>query len=710
MVVTKKEITAKKPSMPYNTKSFLTLEPVSYHNVPTETFRSDQTLLMSLPPSNRLITRFRLLTSLMKNPRFWVILLADILLLILAHYLGYLIRFENGPRGVEFTRFSSLLPLLLLIKIPVFNFFGLYRGMWRYTGMHDMFNILKATILSSTILITFLLYTNRFEGYSRSIFFLDALFTFLFIYGNRIAIRFFYQKTPGPRKFFSDGHAHTPKRLLLVGAGDAAEKVIREIQDNKVLPYIPAGLVDDDPAKIGMRVHGIPIVGTIDDLKEHAKRVNAEEILISIASATGREMQRFVRICQESKMPFKVLPGLGELIDGKVSLKAMRDISYADLLGRAEVRLEQDKIDSYINDRIVLVTGAGGTIGSELCRQLLRFSPKQIILFDAGEENLYSIQMELRYEHNYINVAVILGKVQDQGLLEKVFQQYKPAVVFHAAAYKHVPLIENNPWQAIQNNVFAAQLLIETSIVHKVQRFVLVSTDKAVRPTNVMGASKRLTELLMLAYSNGQWDGSFSPVRSHMTENADTLSAPVETGTSHNTIFMAVRFGNVLGSSGSVIPLFKKQIQLGGPVTVTHPEITRYFMSIEEAAQLILQAGAMGQGKELFILKMGEPIKIARMARDLIKLAGREPDTEIEIKFTGLREGEKLYEELITEGEDIVETNHEKIMVLRGENKTCSELYPGLEQLQQKTKNHDSRGIKAVLQELIPEYTPDYTV
>ena len=672
--------------------------------------RYDHIQLMFSSLSNRLTTSVRLFTSLVKNPRFWFILSADILSLIFAHYLSYLVRFEDVSQASEFNFFLPALPLLLSIKLPIFYFFGLYRGMWRYTGMHDMFNILKATILSSIVLITFLLYTNRFMGYSRSVFFLDALFTFLLIYGNRISIRFFYQKTPGPRKLFSEGHKQRTKRLLLIGAGDAAEMVIREIQSNKGLPYIPVGLVDDDPAKIGMRVHGVPVVGTIDDLKEHAKRINGEELLIAISSAKGREMQRFVRICQESKMPYKVLPGLGELIDGKVSLKSMRDISYADLLGRAEVRLEQDKIDSYISGKVVLVTGAGGTIGSELCRQLLRFSPKKIILFDAGEENLYTIQMELLHEHEFSNFVVILGKVQDQGLLEHVFQQHQPSVVFHAAAYKHVPLVEKNPWQAIQNNVFAAQLLIETSIVHNVQRFVLVSTDKAVRPTNVMGASKRLTELLMLAYSKDQWDGSFSPARARLKKGSPPLSSSAGETASHNTIFMAVRFGNVLGSSGSVIPLFKKQIQSGGPVTVTHPEITRYFMSIEEASQLILQAGAMGRGKELFILKMGEPIKIAQMARDLIKLAGREPDTEIEIKYTGLREGEKLYEELITEGENIVETNHEKIMVLRGNGMTCGDLYQGLERLQQKTKALDSRGIKEVLQELIPEYTPDYTV
>jgi FlaA1/EpsC-like NDP-sugar epimerase len=657
--------------------------------------------------STKLGSQFKLVATLTKNPRFWIILSSDILLLLLAHYMAYLIRFENGPHGNQLSQFLSLLPLLLAIKIPVFYFSGLYRGMWRYTGMHDMFSILRATLLSSIILITFLLFSNRFEGFSRSVFVLDTLFTFLFISGNRISIRFFYQKSPGSRKLISEEHNHRKKRLLLIGAGDSAEKVIRELQDNRSLPYIPVGLVDDNTAKIGMKVHGIPVVGTIDDLAEHAKRIRAQELLISIAAASGSEMKRFVHLCQESQLPFKVLPGLGELIDGKISMKSMRDISYRDLLGREEARLDQKQIGGYLNGRTILVTGGGGSIGSELCRQILRFSPQQIVIIDAGEENLYAIQMEMLHEYNYHNIVPVLGKVQDQGLLELVFKQYQPAVVFHAAAYKHVPLVENNPWQAIHNNVFAAQLLIETSIVHGVERFVLVSTDKAVRPTNVMGASKRLTELLMLAYSKDQWDGNFSPTRTCLNNNSGSAAIKEGKKITHNTIFMAVRFGNVLGSSGSVIPLFKRQIEKGGPLTVTHPEITRYFMSIEEAAQLILQAGAMGEGQEIFILKMGEPIKIAQMARDLIKLAGREPDTEIEIKFTGLREGEKLYEELITEGEGIVETGHEKIMVLRGETPTCKKMEKNLALLIENADHLDGRGIKAMLQKLIPEYTPD---
>jgi FlaA1/EpsC-like NDP-sugar epimerase len=652
----------------------------------------------------RINTHLRLIKSLAGNRNFWLVVLADICLVVLAHYLSYSIRFEDQLHQ-RLNQFFINLPLLIGVKITVFYIFGLYRGMWRYTSLLDLLHIIEATVTASVIIIVLILYTKGFTGFSRSVFILDTLLTFLFISGHRIAIRYYYQNAPGTRRLSKLEVNHEKKRLLLIGAGDAAEKVIREVHDNNALPYKVVGIVDDDPHKTGLKIHGIPVVGLTEDLLDHVKRFTPEELLISIASATAQQMKRLVSLCQDSKIPFKVLPGLGELIGGKVSIKTIRDISYRDLLGREEVRLEQDKIGRYLTGRTVLITGAGGSIGSELCRQVTRFRPERIILFDAGEENLYAIQMELRHEYNMTSHVAILGKVQDQRLLNSVFKQYQPAVVFHAAAYKHVPLVENNPWEAVYNNVIASMLLIETSIAHGVERFVLVSTDKAVRPTNVMGASKRLTELLMLAYGKKRWDGSFCSALSQIREAFSqicTLDAPK----AHNTIFMAVRFGNVLGSSGSVIPLFKRQIEMGGPVTVTHPEITRFFMSIEEAAQLILQAGAMGEGEEIFILKMGEPIQIAKMARDLIKLAGREPDTEIEIKFTGLREGEKLYEELITEGEGIVETGHEKIMVLRGDGKSCEELGKGLEQLVQKARELDGQAIKNVLRDLIPEYTP----
>lgn len=640
-----------------------------------------------------------LLAQQVTHFNFWLLLLTDSFLLVLAFNLAEFIRFADDTSGAggvaAYSFFSSLLTLTVCIKIVIFYVFGLYRGMWRYTSYSDLLNILRGTFVSSLAVVSFLLYLNRFQGISRSVFIIDCLLTFLFISGNRVAIRFFYRKIDGRRSLLPQNTSCVKKRLLLIGAGASAEKVLRELNDNPRLPYEPVGLLDDNSMKVGMKIHGVPVVGMISDIREHVHRMEAQEILISIASATGSEMRRIVAHCQETKIPFKILPGIGELIDGTISVKSIRDISYADLLGRKEVRLEQDKIGGCLKDKVVLITGAGGTIGSELCRQILAFSPKLLILFDAAEENLYSIQMELLHEYNCHNIVPILGKIQDQKLLNIVFQQYSPSVVFHAAAYKHVPLIENNPWQAVENNVLAAQFLIETSIRYSVERFVLVSTDKAVRPANVMGASKRLTELLMLAYTTLP-PRTFSPPDDNDSE------------AEHYTVFMAVRFGNVLGSSGSVIPLFKRQIELGGPVTVTHPEITRYFMSIEEAAQLILQAGAMGEGGEIFILKMGEPIKIAEMARGLIKLAGRTPDTEIEIKYTGLREGEKLYEELITEGEGIVETDHEKIMVLRGDGGDCCNLFSGIEQLRKKAEEHDSAGIKDVFKEIIPEYTPDY--
>jgi FlaA1/EpsC-like NDP-sugar epimerase len=662
---------------------------------------------------NKMSVQYRLFRNLVKNPKFWIILIVDIVLIILAHYLAYAVRFESYFQGQTLRQFTSLLPLLLIVKIPSFYIFGLYRGMWRYTSFNDIVNIFIVSFFSSTVIISLLLLGNRFAGFSRSVFILDCFFTCGLITAHRVWIRYFYQKiNHGPSSFAPAEAQAVKKRLLLIGAGDAAEKVLREIQDNIALPYHAMGLVDDDPKKVGLKLHGVPVIGLIDDLQEHVRRTRAQEILIATVVIDKAQMQRFVALCQKTQIPFKVLPNMGELINGKVSIKTIRDISYKDLLGREEVRLEQDKIGGYLSGKTVLITGAGGSIGSELCRQILKFTPGLIILFDSSEENLYNVQMELRHGYDNIKTVTVLGKVQDLRLLDHIFLQHHPSVVFHTAAYKHVPLVERNPWQAVYNNIFGTQLLIEASIVHRVERFVLVSTDKAVRPTNVMGASKRVTELLMLAYSAPCWDGHFSPAWINMREHYDsagTRTSPLPTR--HSTRFMGVRFGNVLGSSGSVIPLFKRQIEKGGPVTVTHPEVTRYFMSAEEAAQLILQTGSMGEGGEIFILKMGEPIKIAQMARELIKMVGREPNSEIEVQYIGLRAGEKLYEELITEGEGIVDTHHEKIMVLRGERITpCSILSNQLEALARHARELDSKSIKDTLQKIVPEYIPDYTV
>src|SRR5208283_4653021 len=400
------------------------------------------------------------------------------------------------------------------------------------------------------------------------------------------------------------------------------------------LNYRVIGFIDDDPVKQKSLIHRIPVLGDIEKLPDIIKKVDVQEILIANPSASVEQIRRVVEICRSGNIPYKTLPGIGEIIDGRVSVKALRDISYEDLLGRSPVRLDVKNIYNYLDGKTVLITGCGGSIGSELCRQIIKYQPRKLILLDASESNLFSIQMEMQNENYCRNCEAILGQVQDETLMNDIFEKYKPEVVFHAAAYKHVPMLEKNPWQAVTNNIIGSRVVMETAIRHHADRFVLVSTDKAVRPTNVMGASKRVAELIMQCEQK------------------------------KGTKLMAVRFGNVVGSSGSVIPLFRRQIEHGGPVTVTHPEINRFFMTIPEASQMILQAGTMGNGGEIFILRMGTPVKIADMARDLIRLSGKEPDVDIKIVFTGLRDGEKLYEELITIGEDILPTIHKKVMVL----------------------------------------------
>ncbi len=609
---------------------------------------------------------------------FWVVLFLDVLLLVGAHLFSYAIRFEGQFLQTYWSNILTVLPFLLGLKITIFSFFGLYRGMWRYTSLIDLLNILKACAVATFLALGSLLLINRFEGYSRSVFAIDALLTFLFISGLRVGLRLYYSYI---NKNIVDIYTGSllnrgRKKLLVIGAGDAAEKIVREIHDNRTLPYNVSGFLDDHPTKIGKMIHGIPVHGAIGDLHTVVQKTEPDEILIAIPSAKRDQMSRIVDLCRTSGLPFKTLPSIGEMINQGVSIKTIRDVSYKDLLGRPPVKLKLEQIEEVLSEKTILVTGAGGSIGSELCRQILRFKPGKMILFDASEQNLYQIEMEILHEYGFTDYITVLGKVQDRDLLSHVFSHYKPNIVFHAAAYKHVPMVERNPWEAVFNNIFATRRLMQASMQYKVDRFILVSTDKAVRPTNVMGASKRFAEMIMQAHCGGK------------------------------TRFMAVRFGNVLGSSGSVIPLFRRQIELGGPVTVTDPEMTRYFMSIEEAAQLILQAASMGRGSEIFILEMGSPVRISQMARDLIRLCGKEPDTEITIKYIGLRPGEKLYEELITEGEGIVSTEHEKIMVLKGNGYDLERFTDPLNKLKFLSKSHDAKGIKAVLHEVVPDYTP----
>ncbi|MBN1365191.1 MAG: polysaccharide biosynthesis protein [Syntrophaceae bacterium] len=623
--------------------------------------------------------------SQFKNPNFYLMVLTDALIFTASLYLSYFFRFDFAFDSIKFNQISSLLIWIIPLKVFVFFTVGLYRGMWRYTSVRDFWLLAQGCFLASVLIMVVILTINRFVGYSRSIFIADGMITFVLTGAIRITIRSFFAILGNQMTNITPSLTTNLTRVLIIGAGDAGEKILRETIDNYKLNYEVVGFIDDDLQKQGRTIHGIRVLGTVDRLAKILKRETVHQILIAVPSANGDQIRRIVENCQKCNVSYKILPGIGDLIDGRVSVKLLRDISYEDLLGRSPVQLKIKDIRNYLDNKTILVTGCGGSIGSELCRQVIKYQPHKLILLDSSESNLFDIHMEILNEYFYRNCEAILGCVQDENLMKDVFEKYKPEVVFHAAAYKHVPMMEKNPWQAVYNNIIASRVVMEMAVRHHVERFVLVSTDKAVRPTNVMGASKRVTELIMQCQQG------------------------------NGTRFMAVRFGNVIGSSGSVIPLFRRQIEQGGPVTVTHPEINRFFMTIPEAAQMILQAGTMGEGGEIFILRMGTPIKIADMARDLIRLSGKEPDLDIKIVFTGLREGEKLYEELITVGEDILPTDHKKVMVLRSNGffngaKNSQEarkyLYDKLDELAKMADEHDARGIKKKLKEIVPEYIP----
>lgn len=628
------------------------------------------------------------------NRRFYIILAADIVIFVMSIVGAYLMRFDFALEPFYRFQILRLLPFLLPGKVVVFLLFGLYRGMWRYTSVNDLWRLALASLVSTVYCFAFAFVVFGFQGIPRSVFFIDGFLTYIMSGGLRVGIRFFYAVSPRLRNmqyFRPDTAAAKPadRSILIIGAGGAGEKMYREIMDNLNLNCQVVGWLDDDRSKWGLSLHGRKVYGGVEMLPRVISQEKVDEVLIAIPSATGPQMKRIIEICKSCKVCYRTLPEIGAIIDGKVSIKNLRDVKYEDLLRRPPVRLDTTEISQYLQGRRVLVTGAGGSIGSELCRQITRFDPAKLILVDASEENLFNIQMELEHELKFPRYECILSRVQILPMMENVFDSFRPQVIFHAAAYKHVSFLEKNPWEAIYNNVMGSWVVMGLAVKWEVERFVLVSTDKAVRPTNVMGASKRLAELIMHSF-NG-----------------------------NGTLFMAVRFGNVIGSSGSVLPLFRRQLEKGGPITVTHPEVTRYFMTIPEAAQLILQAGALGKGGEIFILKMGSPVKISQMAEELVRLSGKEPGRDVDIIFTGLREGEKLYEELITQGEDIIHTKHEKIMVLYANGDWNGKQTQGgfaqwldevLADLYRTSQNHDAHAIKDKLSKILPDYLPQKNI
>ncbi|MEK7704683.1 MAG: nucleoside-diphosphate sugar epimerase/dehydratase [Myxococcota bacterium] len=589
-------------------------------------------------------------------------------------FLGaFLLRFDfTLPREYNHLVLSWVVVLLGVRSLASF-YFGAFHGLWRYSGVRDLIGLFKATTLATGIFVLFVFFTGV-RSFPRSVFVIDWLATIILVGGFRFSVRTL-------RELFNDVRvAGERRKILIVGAGNAGEMLLREIQVNHLARYEPAGFVDDNPAKLGGRIHGVSVLGTLSEVPAIVAREGIVEVIIAIPTATGREMRRIVDACKPAGAPIRTIPSMDSLIDGRVTLSQVRAVAIEDLLGRDPIVLDTPLISELIREQRVMVTGAGGSIGSELCRQVARFQPTTLLLVERAEGALFHVHRELLHDFPEVDIVPRVADIADRARMQALFLEYRPTLVLHAAAHKHVPMMEANVGEAIKNNILGTRTLAELANQHGTGAFVMISTDKAVNPTSVMGATKRAAEMFVQALS----------------EHSATR-------------FIAVRFGNVLASDGSVIPIFQQQIARGGPVTVTHPEMKRYFMTISEASQLVLQAGAMGRGGEIFILDMGEPVRIVDLARDVISLSGLRPDEDIEIQFIGARPGEKLFEELSIAGENADKTRHPKVFVGRLRPTRLEELVPRLDVLVAATATDGDRRLRQRIAELVPEYCPQAT-
>jgi FlaA1/EpsC-like NDP-sugar epimerase len=614
-----------------------------------------------------------------RDKNFLLLLVSDLLIITTAFCVSVLFRYEFiFPTEVAYLITPLSTTTFIITKILSFKIFGLYKGMWRYTSVWDMMNIFKGNLFASLLIISGVYIISSFEGISRAIFVLDLVMCSMLIGSSRLGIRLFFSHFIHVLKPYNKKSQY--KNVILIGAGDTSQNILRQtLQTPESLIKI-TGIISHDQKKVGHSLHGIPIVGTINSLS--TLNIDYDEAYICLPSADRKQMLRIVEECKKTKKPFKTLPSISELVQGKVSISQFREVSLLDLLGREEVELNKKSINNFIEGKRVLVTGGGGSIGSELVRQCIKYNPSVLVMLDISELNIFEIDRELISKDLKILFKPVLADIRDCSVLDQVFMEFKPQVVFHAAAYKHVPMQEYFPWEAIKTNVIGTDNVSKLSINYGVEKFVLVSTDKAVKPANVMGATKRLAEIITQDYNRKQ----------------------------NNTEFMAVRFGNVLGSSGSVIPIFQEQIKNGGPVTVTDPDMERYFMSIPEASQLILQAGSIGIGGEVFILDMGDPIKIIDIASELIRLSGYVPDLDIPIEFTGTRPGEKKIEELSLPTEQLDKTKHDKIFVLNDSeitNETISKVIIGIKGLEKSLSGRSANQIRSILSNILPEYNPE---
>ena len=599
--------------------------------------------------------------------------------LLVAFGLAYNFR---PAHGWFISEYLTYLPLTLVVKIGVFGWCRLFRDSWKYVGLRDLFAIMKASYISAFICIAIYyasqsiwrqyLPPERGVWVPSSVLLLDLVFTIAFVAAARVGYRFYYEEL---RPLAPATEIH----LLIVGAGDVGDSILREIVRTSEARYDIIGFLDDDERKWGGRIRGIEILGPTEDIRKICEEHLVDEVLLAMPSAPQRKIRHLVELCHGMNLRFRTVPSVSDLIEGRVEVSQIRPVDIEDLLGRDPVTLDTDAIGNYIRGKVVMVSGAGGSIGSEMCRQIVRFGPERLLLLERMENALFEINRELRAQFPEIDIRPCVADIGDKARIRQLLQTEKPAAIFHAAAHKHVPMMEYNPGEAVKNNILGTKRLADAASEAGVAKFVMISTDKAVNPTSVMGCTKRVAEMYV-----------------------QQLGGAVQS----KTEFVTVRFGNVLGSSGSVVPIFKQQIARGGPVTVTHPEMVRYFMTIPEASQLVLQAGAMGRGGEIFLLDMGEPVKIVQLARDLITLSGLRPHEDIEINFSGVRPGEKLFEELSISGEDASQTTHPKIGIINKRPEDFDRVCASIERLAGIMDTASCEEVREALRKTVPEYTP----
>lgn len=595
-----------------------------------------------------------------------ILLIIDILIAVSSYSISTMLTMT------QIEDIKIIIPLIIYIIANVISIgiFNGYSSLWNKSVDREFVQMVIATSIYQVPVAIII----KSIGYDFSLVFyvVNTLLALLSTCTSRIGYRVIRKIT----MYMSLQTYTDAKKVLIIGAGSAGRLIIKELYENQQLKKKPIGIIDDNKNKLGKKIHNIPVIGTCEDIKRIVKDYEVDEIIFSIANIENKRKKEIIEICKSCKCVVKTIPGIYEIIEGKVDIKNIRDVEIEDLLGRETININTKEISNYLENKTILVTGGGGSIGSELCRQIAKVNPKKLILLDIYENNAYEIQQELiRKYKDKLNLEVIVGSIRDEKRLDSIFAKYKPEVVFHAAAHKHVPLMEKSPCEAIKNNVFGTKKVALMSHIYGVKRFVLISTDKAVNPTNIMGATKRCAEMIIQT----------------MNERSKTE-------------FVAVRFGNVLGSNGSVIPLFKKQIEEGGPITVTHPEVTRFFMTIPEAVSLVIQAGAMAKGGEIFVLNMGESVKIIDLAKNLISLSGFEPDVDIKIEFSGLRPGEKLYEELLMDEEGLKQTNHNKIFIGKPIDINIEKLEKDLKLLKLTVDNEEAEAIEYIMKSLVPTF------